>query len=225
MAGTQYIAMDVDEVPAAGGSRPDRLAPVSGPQERVQRHIVEQLVEPVRGVPVLDAPVPQMVEQLTEVPVPESVIAAHGTDFAGVEWRHFAGTGGICWCMGRTPYIRRERPFGFTASPARLRRVRRGLWCEHPCEHQRQVPAVQGVRPDCASDSVHLQSGTFLLCNRNETHSAYCAEDQRFARCSSWGGCRHARKTVLVPQVQFVDVGSSRCEHAAKVPAVLSASV
>ena len=31
-AGTQYFAMDVDEVPAVGGSRPDR---VSGPQERV----------------------------------------------------------------------------------------------------------------------------------------------------------------------------------------------
>ena len=66
-AGTQYFAMDVDEVPAAGGSRPDRLAPVSGPQERVQRHFVEQLVEPVRGVPVLDAPVPQMVDHLVDV--------------------------------------------------------------------------------------------------------------------------------------------------------------
>ena len=50
-AGAQFFAMDVDEVPAAGGSRPDRLAPVSGPQERVQRHFVEL----VRGVPVLDA--------------------------------------------------------------------------------------------------------------------------------------------------------------------------
>ena len=57
MAGTQYFAMDLDEVPAAGGFRPDRLAPVSGPQEMVQRHFVQQLVEPVRGVPVLDAPV------------------------------------------------------------------------------------------------------------------------------------------------------------------------
>ena len=47
--GTQYFAMDVDEVPAAGGSKPDRVAPVSGPQERVQRHFVEQLVEPVCG--------------------------------------------------------------------------------------------------------------------------------------------------------------------------------
>ena len=40
---------------------------LSGPQERVQRHFVEQLVEPVRGVPVLDAPVPQLVDKLEDV--------------------------------------------------------------------------------------------------------------------------------------------------------------
>ena len=53
-AGAQFFATDVDEVPAAGGSKPDRLAPVSGPQERVLRHFVQQLVEPVRGVPAGD---------------------------------------------------------------------------------------------------------------------------------------------------------------------------
>ena len=36
-AGTVYYPMDVDDVPAAPGSRPDRLLDVSGPQERVQR--------------------------------------------------------------------------------------------------------------------------------------------------------------------------------------------
>ena len=41
--------MDVDEVPSAGGSRPDRLAPVSGPQERVLRHTVEQAGDVVPG--------------------------------------------------------------------------------------------------------------------------------------------------------------------------------
>ena len=64
-AGTQFFAMDVDEVPVAG-SRPDRLVDVR-PQERVQRRTVEQLVEPVSGVPVLDAPVPQMLGQVAEV--------------------------------------------------------------------------------------------------------------------------------------------------------------
>ena len=39
--------MDVDEVPAIGGSRPDRLPDVSGPQERVQRRTVQQIVLPI----------------------------------------------------------------------------------------------------------------------------------------------------------------------------------
>ena len=59
-AGTQYFAMDVDEVLVAR-SRPDRLTEVR-PQERVLRRTVEQNVEPV-----LDAPVRQMVDQATEV--------------------------------------------------------------------------------------------------------------------------------------------------------------
>ena len=65
-AGTMYFAMDVDDLPAAGGSRPDRLMEVR-PQERVLRRTMEQNVEPVRGVPVLDDPVPQMVDQAAEV--------------------------------------------------------------------------------------------------------------------------------------------------------------
>ena len=80
-AGTLYFAMDVDEVPAAGGSRPDRLAPVSGPQERVQQHFVEQLVELVRGVPVLDAPEPSPVKwTLAGSPGPELPSGGEGDD-------------------------------------------------------------------------------------------------------------------------------------------------
>ena len=67
-AGTQYFAMDVDDVPAAGGSRPDRLLDVSGPQERVQRRTVEQLVDSPPVVPSLDSPVPLMAEPLVDVP-------------------------------------------------------------------------------------------------------------------------------------------------------------
>ena len=80
-AGTQYFAMDVDDVPAAGGSRPDRLSDVSGPQERAQRRTVQQIVDPV-PLPTLDDPAPQMVGQLlnlahfldTPLPDPEQVI-------------------------------------------------------------------------------------------------------------------------------------------------------
>ena len=77
-----YYPMDVDDVPAASGSQPDRLLDVSGPQERVQRRTMEQLVDSLPVVPSLDAPVPLMVEQLVDVlrcfdslfPVAEQVI-------------------------------------------------------------------------------------------------------------------------------------------------------
>ena len=68
-----------DEEP--GGSRPDRMPTLSGPQERDLRRTVQQIVD-VPLVPLLDDPVPQMVEQLPDVlrffdlllPVPEQVI-------------------------------------------------------------------------------------------------------------------------------------------------------
>ena len=53
-----------DEEP--GGARPDRLAGVR-PQERVQRHTVEHIVDSAPVVPSLDAPVPLMAEQLVDV--------------------------------------------------------------------------------------------------------------------------------------------------------------
>ena len=52
-AGIVYFSMDVDDVLAAVGSRPDRLSPVSGPQERVQRHSVEQIVDFAHGLQML----------------------------------------------------------------------------------------------------------------------------------------------------------------------------
>ena len=72
-----YFAMDVDEVPATR-SRPDRLAGVR-PQERVQQHPVDQIVDTAPALPIL---VPLMGEQLVDVlrffdtlcPVAEQVI-------------------------------------------------------------------------------------------------------------------------------------------------------
>ena len=58
-AGAQLFCLDLDEAPAGGSSRPDRLSEVR-PQERVQRHTVEQII----AAPLLDVPVPQMEEQL-----------------------------------------------------------------------------------------------------------------------------------------------------------------
>ena len=50
-----------------GGSRPDRIATLSAPQERDLRRTVQQIVDAVLLVPLLDDPVPQMVEQLPDV--------------------------------------------------------------------------------------------------------------------------------------------------------------
>ena len=66
----------------AAGSRPDRLFAVSGPQARVQRRTVQQIVD-FDPLPTLDDPAPQMVVQLPDVllrffralsPDPEQVI-------------------------------------------------------------------------------------------------------------------------------------------------------
>ena len=67
-----------DEEP--GGTRPDRIATLSGPQERDLRRTLQQIVDAVPLVPFLD--VPQTVEQLVDVlqfldaliPVAEQVI-------------------------------------------------------------------------------------------------------------------------------------------------------
>ena len=67
-AGTEYFSLDVAVVPAAG-LRPGVLAE-PWPQERVQRHTLELVVDFVCCSPlvqILDAPVPQLVEQLPDV--------------------------------------------------------------------------------------------------------------------------------------------------------------
>ena len=47
---TRYYDLDDGSVPELGGSRPDQLHAVSGPQERVQRHTVRQMAD---SAPVL----------------------------------------------------------------------------------------------------------------------------------------------------------------------------
>ena len=60
-------SMTNDSVPELGGSRPDRLPAVSGPQERVVRRIVERIDDSASVVPLLRAHVPQTVDSVVEV--------------------------------------------------------------------------------------------------------------------------------------------------------------
>ena len=64
----------------------------------ILKNDVEQVIEVPKSEPQ------QLVEQLVEVPVPESVVLAHGRDAAGIEWCQIAArrsTGG--WCARATP--------------------------------------------------------------------------------------------------------------------------
>ena len=83
----QAAGMDVDELPAAG-TRPDRLVVVR-PQERVQRHTVEHIVDSAPVVPSLDAPVPLMAEQLVDV---LSLVAEYETEMDRLEDRILQGS-------------------------------------------------------------------------------------------------------------------------------------
>ena len=82
-AGTEYYELSDDDVVPARGSRPPCLGEPRGPQERDQLRTVEQIAVFAPMVQILDAPVPQFVEQLPDVlrffdrfaPVPEQVIA------------------------------------------------------------------------------------------------------------------------------------------------------
>ena len=65
--GTLHFTLDDDDsLPELGGSRPDRLDEVR-PQERVLRNTVEQTGDVALGLPALDAPVPQMVDQPVDI--------------------------------------------------------------------------------------------------------------------------------------------------------------
>ena len=64
-AGTEYFSLDVEDVPATG-SWPDRLAGVR-PQERVQQHPVDQIVDTTPALPILDVPASLMGTQLVDV--------------------------------------------------------------------------------------------------------------------------------------------------------------
>ena len=72
-------------------------------------------------------PVPQLAEQLVDVPVPEAVILARGRSAAGVIWYWEGGaTGG--WVALATPGGVHRQPRAVYKYWAGLRRWRRGLW-------------------------------------------------------------------------------------------------
>ena len=130
-----------DEEDAVWGTRPTGLVEPQGPQERVQRHAVEQMIESFVPVPMLDldAPVPPMVDQLVDVlklfdnSVPEQVIVVPKisqdaipqrtvlfdlfNDRHGHEWVRVVGPTGVYFWNVSSSYTQWEPPEGYTASP------------------------------------------------------------------------------------------------------------
>ena len=72
-ASTVYYTCGDDEEVLAAGVRPAPLSEVAGPQERVQRHTVEQIEEFVPMVQILDIHLPRegVLEQVIVPPLPE----------------------------------------------------------------------------------------------------------------------------------------------------------
>ena len=57
--------------------------------------------------------------EVEEVPVPETVVLAHGRDAAGRTWLHVHGPRGACWWMLGSSHVQWRPPDGLTASPGR----------------------------------------------------------------------------------------------------------
>ena len=94
-----------DEEDAVWGARPTGLVEPRGPQERVQRHAVEQMADFAPMVQIFDVPVPQMVDQLVEVPTAVTFVPGSALF--------------VCFWNVATSYTQWELPEGYTASPGR----------------------------------------------------------------------------------------------------------
>ena len=65
-------------------------------------------------------PVPQTAEQLVDVPLPEWMRLALGSDAFGSVWTCvWMPSTGVYWMLEGTRHTQRTRPTGFTASPGR----------------------------------------------------------------------------------------------------------
>ena len=216
----QAAGMDVDELPAAG-TRPDRLVGVR-PQERVQRHTVEHIVDSAPVVPSLDAPVPLMAEQLVDV---LSLVAEYETEMDRLEDRILQGS--PVSTADREAWRRWVNNSSSSGSKRKRKKRRKrklpkagfrpGLRRGRPCDHAAPVPAVFVEYVEVPQlqflDSVVVQ----LLHRDRDAQCKLCRRPSCFFRCSSWTRWTcpllyydrcvglTVQKTVEVPQVQYFD--------------------
>ena len=219
-AGTQFFAMDVDEVPAAG-TRPDRLVGVR-PQERVQRHTVEHIVDSAPVVPSLDAPVPLMAEQLVDV---LSLVAEYETEMDRLEDRILQGS--PVSTADREAWRRWVNNSSSSGSKRKKKKRRKrklpkagwrlGLRRGRPCDHAAPVPAVFVEYVEVPQLQFFDRVVVQLLHRDRDAQCKLCRRPSSFFRCSSWTRLTcpllyydrcvglTVQKTVEVPQVQYFD--------------------
>ena len=164
----------MDDVPAARGSRPDRLLDVSGPQERVQRRTMEQLVDSPPVVPSLDAPVPLKVEQLADV---LSLIALYEKEMDRLE--DLILTGAPVSAADREAWRRWVNRSSSSSGAKRKKKKRRKR--KLPKAGGRAVLGQGGCRARCCATTGF---GEPVVCQRHRPWTLW----RRFRLCaSSWG--------------------------------------
>ena len=186
----QAAGMDVDELPAAG-TRPDRLVGVR-PQERVQRHTVEHIVDSAPVVPSLDAPVPLVAEQLVDV---LSLVAEYETEMDRLEDRILQGS--PVSTADREAWRRWVNNSSSSGSKRKKKKRRKrklpkagwrpGLRRGRPCDHAAPVPAVFVEYVEVPQlqflDSVVVQ----LLHRDRDAQCKLCRRPSSFFRCRDVG--------------------------------------
>ena len=209
-----------------GRARPDRLAGVR-PQERVQRHTVEHVVETFVPVPVLDALVPLMVEQLVDVlTLLEKQEREEEVRMGRIEDLILEGAPRLCRRQVGLAQMgfRGPRESGRSEGKKQLPKASSS---RRSCDPAARVPAVQVREGDGAAASVPRQSAGHSSCasdgysqcktvqKTGRLHKSRGAADvlvnmQRQVPAVRRFGCCSA-EIVEFPLVQFLDKAFLTC--------------
>ena len=128
-------------------------------------------------------PVPQTAEQLVDVPLPEWMRLALGSDAFGRVWTCvWMPSTGVNWILEGTRRTQRTRPTGFTASPGGIKilgKAGAGL-----CSSSSSSPPSSSSR--CLSFSSSTEWWLLQLLHRHRARSANCTEYLRFQGAVFW---------------------------------------
>ena len=205
VAGTEYYELSDNDVVPARGSRPPCLGEPRGPQERDLQRTVEQIAVYAPMVQILDAPVPQLVEQLPDVlrffdrfaTVPEQVIAVPKIFIESVPPRAFLRATQLAEQLVEVPTIISFSLMSLLQSLLEYR--------QRTVEQNVDIPAVGGIgtgggssgflpgqiSSETAEQIVEIPvprphgAGDFQGFSRGQGSTAFCGANRRFS-CFWW---------------------------------------